>query len=337
MRLLQYALQLAGGNNNKNTVDQGKASKQVTWHDDDLLGNKAFASANHPNAKKGRGTPWVFLLFLLLLVGVGFVSIWFGDTVSVLERSSLFLLFGGTAGYILHLFNRRLHKVEKHVTGLSETYKQMLAGFARTVEVRDENTRGHCDRVAQNAIVMGRELDFDEQELETLYWCAVLHDLGKIAVPQYILLKPGPLSDEEYDEIKCHPAYGAKLLHSASPEFVEIAKVIRYHHERWDGAGYPEGLKGEDIPLMSRIISVIDVFEALTSDRPYRDPMQALEALELIKNNAGTQFDPRLVNVFEQLYFDDRMQVAPGIMDTQNVVDIKVSEVDNPTIEVSIN
>ena len=139
----------------------------------------------------------------------------------------------------------------------------------------------------------------------------MLHDLGKIAIPEYVLLKDGPLTDAEYTEVKRHPDFGAELLASVSREFSQIAEVVRAHHERWDGLGYPYHLKGETIPLMSRIISVVDVFEALTSRRPYRQPMYPAEALSHLHANAGKQFDPNLVTIFDICFSRGDIRCAP--------------------------
>lgn len=179
---------------------------------------------------------------------------------------------------------------------------RILGSLANTVEVRDHHTQGHCRRVAKNAVQMGRALGLEASRLETLYWGAVLHDLGKIAVPEFILQKHGRLSEEEFAEIRRHPGYGADLLASVSPEFKPIAAVVRAHHERWDGLGYPLGCRGEEIPLLARIIAIVDVFEALTSERPYRNPMPADQALRYVRKGAGTQFDPALVPLFEALF-----------------------------------
>ena len=186
-------------------------------------------------------------------------------------------------------------------TGL-EGYERILASLANTVEVRDHHTQGHCERVARNALVMGDSLGLSAREQSVLYWASRLHDLGKIAVPEYILLKSGRLSEEEFAEIRRHPSYGADLLASVSQAFRPIADVVRAHHERWDGLGYPLGYKGEEIPRLARIIAIVDVFEALTSERPYRSPMPETQALRYISNGAGTQFDPILVAKFEELH-----------------------------------
>lgn len=216
--------------------------------------------------------------------------------------SSLYLVFGLVVGTLFQVVHHRLERLEKRTNRLSAMYTQTLSSLAHTVEVRDRHTQGHSERVARNALVLGRELGFSARHLELLYWSAMLHDLGKIAVPDYVLLKDGPLSAEEYDEIKRHPEYAAELLASLSGDYTPIATVVRSHHERWDGLGYPQGLVGAEIPLMSRIISIVDVFEALTSQRPYRDPMAPERALEFVLEAAGRQFDPNLVDVFELCY-----------------------------------
>lgn len=193
--------------------------------------------------------------------------------------------------------------------------ERVLASLARTVEVRDQHTQGHCRRVARNAVALGQKLGLDKSELEILYWSGLLHDLGKIAVPEYILMKNGRLSEEEFTEIRRHPAYGADLLASVSNAFRPIAEVVRSHHERWDGLGYPLGLHGEDIPLLARVIAVVDVFEALTSDRPYRSPMPVEQAMRYISHGADTQFDPAIVASFEALVLEGGVDSADGITD----------------------
>lgn len=238
-----------------------------------------------------------------------------------LYRTSLFVLFAAVAGYISRWWGKRVNHVESEMEQLSEVYTRVLSSLALTVEIRDEHTRGHCERVAQNTMAMGQALGFNNRQLETLYWGAILHDLGKIAVPESILLKPGTLTESEYSEIKRHSEYGADLLDSVAPEFKEIATVVRYHHERWDGLGYPARLEGEEIPLMSRMISVVDVFEALTSSRPYRDPMRSEHALIYLKDGAGTQFDSQIVALFEELYFNGQLDLD---VDKQDSFDAEV-------------
>ena len=217
-------------------------------------------------------------------------------------RSSSYIVFGLIAGGIFHIYYDRFEEIDKRAQYLSGLYTKMLSSLANTVEIRDRHTQGHCERVAKNALVVGKSLGLPKHQLDTLYWSALLHDLGKIAIPEYILQKDSGLTVLEYAEVKRHADYGANLLASVSPEFNEIADIVRSHHERYDGNGYPNGLKAGEIPLCGRIISIIDVFEALTSRRPYRQPMRPADALDYIKANAGKQFDPQLVGVFETCY-----------------------------------
>ena len=250
------------------------------------------------------------LLFVPFIPGVAptnaYLTAW-------LFQSALFLLFGGAAGYIVGMLRRQIVDAESAVDHLSEVCVSLLSNLALIVEGRDKASRGHCNRVAHNARAMGEALGFSGRQLETLHWGALLHDLGKIAVSETVLLKPGALTEEEFGEIKHHSAYGAELLEAVSAEFTDIAQVVRSHHERWDGLGYPLGLGHEAIPLMSRIVTVADVFEALTSERPYRQPMQPAQALSYLKAEAGSHFDPELVALFEELFSQGRVELAAGV------------------------
>lgn len=218
------------------------------------------------------------------------------------SRASLSAVLGVVVGVVLQATHHHKRRVEIQADHLSADYIKMLSSLASIVEARDRHTQGHCERVATNALVMGRALGFNSDCLDDLYWSALLHDLGKIAIPETILLKKGPLTPAEFTIVKRHPDYGADLLVSVSTRYTKIATVVRAHHERYDGAGYPQGLRGTAIPLMSRIISIVDVYEALTSRRPYRKPMSCDEALDYLSKSAAGQFDPALIPVFEQCY-----------------------------------
>ncbi|MFA6692517.1 MAG: HD domain-containing phosphohydrolase, partial [Acholeplasmataceae bacterium] len=135
---------------------------------------------------------------------------------------------------------------------------------------------------------------------------SVLHDIGKIAIDDQILNKPGKLNNEEWENIKRHPEIGYRIL-SSSPEYIQIAEDILYHHERYDGKGYPRGLKGEEIPIRARIITIADSFDAMISDRPYRKALSKQEALNEIKKCAGTQFDPKIAELFIELFQEERI------------------------------
>ncbi len=256
-------------------------------------------------------------LFLLLLPDHAFATP-FGVTAWAWSyQSAFFLLFAGTAGYVVRVFRRQVVDAEGVVDHLSEVCVSLLSNLALIVEGRDRGARGHCNRVAHNAGAMGGALGLSGKQLETLHWGALLHDLGKIAVSEKILLKPGALTEEEFSEIKRHSTYGAELLEAVSAEFMDIARVVHCHHERWDGLGYPLGLGQEAIPLMSRIITVADVFEALTSERPYRKPMRPAQALAYLRAEAGSHFDPELVGLFEDLFYQNQLQLAESALDDE--------------------
>lgn len=174
---------------------------------------------------------------------------------------------------------------------------EAVYSLAKSIELRDRRTREHCDRMVEYAEKMARRLDMNETEIDTVRRAAMLHDIGKLGISDAILLKPGKLTPEEYETVKKHPVIGADIL-SVAGFLKEIVPLILSHHERYDGKGYPRGLKGEEIPLGGRILAVVDVFEALTSDRPYHKAISKEEALAIIREGSGTQFDEKIVNVF---------------------------------------
>jgi HD-GYP domain-containing protein (c-di-GMP phosphodiesterase class II) len=215
------------------------------------------------------------------------------------QTSSLFLLFGLMVGSGVSVLRQRTVKEPAKVQAASPRLDtSLLNSLVSALKLRDHATQSHSEWVAQNAFVVGRELGLAIPDLETLYWAALLHDLGKTSLPKATLLKASSLSEAEYAEVKRHPDYGAALLLSLSPTFTTIAEIIKHHHERWDGSGYPQGLARHSIPRLSRIVAVVDVFEALTSVRPYRSPLPANEALQYLEQGAGRDFDPEVARTF---------------------------------------
>lgn len=184
---------------------------------------------------------------------------------------------------------------------------EVLRGLVALSESRDAHTGGHCQRVVDYSLAMGRAHGLGASELDDLYWAALLHDIGKVTVPESILLKAGRLTEEELAEIRRHPAYGSDLIASLSPRLEGVARIVCSHHERWDGRGYPAGIAGEAIPLAARILAIADVFEALTTERPYRKPLTPAQAAIYIRRGAGTQFDPELVGCFERVFAERRL------------------------------
>ncbi len=216
-------------------------------------------------------------------------------TVEWLPRLVFVLSLGGIVGVMSGLLAERARRLERAMVGVQRMYGRTLRGFMTLLELKDSETTDHCERVARNAVVVGERLGLVGRRLDSLYWAGYLHDLGKLGTPARILLKPGSLTNEEYAEVKLHTEAGARVLEQASPAFHDIALGVRHHHERWDGRGYPVGLSGNDIPLFGRILAVVDVFEALTSVRPYRPAFSVEEAANMLREESGTQFDPAMV------------------------------------------
>ncbi|MCC2670990.1 MAG: Two-component response regulator, partial [Armatimonadetes bacterium] len=185
----------------------------------------------------------------------------------------------------------------KRLNDQVETTENVIFDLARMLDRKVSDARSDADRLAENACLLGEAMGLEQEDLETLRKGAILHDIGKIAVREELLLKPGSLSEEEYDEIKRHPEAGERIcgpLRCAD----QVLPVIRHHQERWDGRGYPDGLKGEQIPLLARVLSIADAYDAMLSSRPYRPALTPEQARANLRGGAGTQWDPYLVDLF---------------------------------------
>ena len=180
---------------------------------------------------------------------------------------------------------------------LERAYLESIQTLRYTVEAKDTYTRGHSDRVSEFAVLIGQKMGLSEADLKTLKIGGLFHDIGKIGIPDSILLKETRLSDDEYSEIKHHPSIGAHILSNATI-FADIIPIVKYHHERYDGRGYPENLVGENIPLLARITTVADAFDAMSSRRTYRNNLDIETIKEEFRKNRGTQFDPKIDDVF---------------------------------------
>lgn len=196
------------------------------------------------------------------------------------------------------LYHRRLEeRVAEQSLQIQSMLVEALRTLAAAIEMRDDYTGGHVERVARYAVSTGRELGLSGEELRHLWVGALLHDVGKIAVPDAILRKPGPLTDEEYAVIRRHPETGAAIMRRSSFLAPGIPAAL-HHQERWDGGGYPAGLRGEEISLQGRIIAVVDTYDAICTHRPYREARSPEEAYAELRSCAGTQFDARVVEAF---------------------------------------
>lgn len=187
--------------------------------------------------------------------------------------------------------------VQKYVIMQGRFQRDIVFSIIKILEIYDAYTKGHSEHVAQLSSKMGEALGLPPDDVRNLYWAGLVHDVGKILVPTVILNKPGKLTLQEYEMVKMHPIWGYQVL-STSEELKEIASIVKYHHEHWNGKGYPEHLAAEEIPLLSRIIALVDTYDSMTSNRAYRSGISSQEAKAKIMQLSGTQLDPKLVDTF---------------------------------------
>jgi HD-GYP domain-containing protein (c-di-GMP phosphodiesterase class II) len=219
------------------------------------------------------------------------------------ERPAVYeqlIVFARELGELYHLERERSAELERVLANLQETYLATMTSLAQVVEAKDLTTRGHLERAQSFGVALARRIDPALADGPELGYAFFLHDIGKVGIPESVLCKTGPLSPSEWDVMRSHPTIGAQIV--APIRFLgDATLVIRHHHERFDGTGYPKGLRGEDIPLAARIFAIADSFDAMTSDRPYRKALHVERALGEIRDGAGTQFDPEVVEVFVDL------------------------------------
>jgi putative nucleotidyltransferase with HDIG domain len=210
-----------------------------------------------------------------------------------LEVISLFAAQAAAAVANARLFDT----LERAYSELETAYNATLEGWVQALDLRDKETEGHTVRVSRLAVELARAAGMDDDDLDDVRRGALLHDIGKIGIPDSVLLKPGPLDAEERRIIERHPDLANAML-ARIPRLQPAAAIPYCHHERWDGSGYPRGLKGEEIPLAARVFAVVDVWDALRSDRPYRGAWPEEKVRAYLGDNAGTLFDPAVVRVF---------------------------------------
>ena len=221
------------------------------------------------------------------------------------------ILIGFVVGTLIGLMAAALqHKNRQE----HQFFLSIIETLANSLDERDRYTHGHSRRVTNLCQALGHEIGLKAKDLELIRLGSILHDIGKIGVADSILLKPQTLTPEEFSSIKNHPAQGEHILLPMLHEnrISRITHMVRHHHERYDGAGYPDGLKGEGIPFMARMISIADSFDAMTSDRPYRKGMTREKALKEIEKGSGTQFDPRLVQQFLAMMYRCEASECPN-------------------------
>ena len=205
-------------------------------------------------------------------------------------REKMFCQIAATAA-TKALVNARLY------SSVQDNFRNTVVSMAKSLEKRDEYTMGHSEKVSEYSLMIAQEFDFSESDINVIKYASLLHDIGKIGIRDSVLKKQGPLTREEFEEIIHHPQYGVEIL-SPIAGMVPMLPLVLHHHEFFDGKGYPDGLKGEAIPVGARIVGIADAFEAMSSNRPYRKAFPKKIAVQRLKENSGTQFDPDILRIF---------------------------------------
>lgn len=222
----------------------------------------------------------------------------FGWQYAVLVFPGIYLLDRSYRVYLC-----RLQEEKQHVSEVADLHLRTIKALALAIDAKDATTHKHLCRVQVYSMQIAQELGISHAEIEALKPASLLHDIGKLAVPEYIISKPGRLTAAEFEKVKIHPSVGAKILECVNFPY-PVVPIVRAHHEKWDGSGYPMGLAGEQIPIGARILAVVDCFDALTSDRPYRAAMEAGKAMEFIVGEAGRSYDPRVVETLARHFVE---------------------------------
>ncbi|HTW67074.1 MAG TPA: diguanylate cyclase [Bryobacteraceae bacterium] len=244
---------------------------------------------------------WSFPYYLLGAVIAGVASSvnqHFGWQTALLGVPVVYLIY---RSYSLHL--GRMDDEKKHAEEMASLHLRTIEALALAIEAKDHNTHEHLQRVQVYAVELGKDLRLSDTQLNALRAAAVLHDIGKLAVPEHIISKPGKLSREEFEKMKIHPIVGAEILERVRFPY-PVTPIVRSHHERWDGTGYPDGLKADQIPIGARILAVVDCLDALASDRQYRRALPLDEAMEKVAAESGISFDPQVVEILRRRYVE---------------------------------
>jgi len=244
---------------------------------------------------------WLFPYYMVGAAIAGLVSFLnrhVGWQASLLVLPPIYLLY---RSYRLYL--GKLEAEKQHAEKVSGLHLRTIEALALAIEAKDHTTGEHLQRVRIYAMELARELGLTEDETEALRAASVLHDIGKLAVPEHIISKPGKLTLEEFEKMKIHPIVGAEILEQVDFPY-PVVPIVRAHHEKWDGSGYPNGLRGEDIPIGARILSAVDCLDALASDRQYRRALPLNEAMAKVASESGISFDPRVVEILERRYVE---------------------------------
>jgi diguanylate cyclase (GGDEF)-like protein/putative nucleotidyltransferase with HDIG domain len=251
---------------------------------------------------------WSFPYYLVGAAAVGLVGIVnrrAGWQTSLLVLPVIYWVYRSYRLYLgrLEAEKERVEVEKRHVEQIASLNMRTIEALALAIEAKDHTTHTHLQRVRTYAVEIANEIGLSSDEIEALRAAALLHDIGKLAVPEHIINKPGKLTPEEFEKMKVHPQVGAEILDRVAFPY-PVAPIVRSHHERWDGSGYPAGLSGEQIPIGARILAVVDCLDALASDRQYRPAIPLDRAMDTVKGRAGTWFDPKVVEILERRYVD---------------------------------
>ncbi len=238
------------------------------------------------------------------------------------------MLLTGPVVYLIYrsyrLYLNRLEAETKHAEEVASLHLRTIEALALAIEAKDHTTHDHLQRVQIYAQELAAALDLTDAELQALQAAALLHDIGKLAVPEHIISKPGKLTPEEFEKMKIHPIVGAEILERVRFPY-PVAPIVRAHHEKWDGTGYPNGLRGEEIPIGARILAAVDCLDALASDRQYRRAMPLEDAMKVVRSEAGHAFDPRVVDALESGYVEwERKAKVPAPKSASLSKDVKI-------------
>ena len=258
-------------------------------------------SGTVPFARWRSGLRWYlpfYLVSAMVAATASFIGFQFGWMTSLLMIP---LVYIGYRAYKAQL--EMVRDRERYILETEALHLRTIEGLAMAVEAKDQNTHRHLMRVRVYVSELGKAMGLAKPQMQALATASFLHDIGKLAVPEHIINKPGKLSHEEFEKMKIHPVVGANILERVHFPY-PVVPIVRSHHEAWDGSGYPDGLKGEAIPIGARILTAVDCFDALASERPYRRAMPLDEAMAFIKAKAGTQFDPVVVQMLEERYLE---------------------------------
>ena len=239
-----------------------------------------------------------YLLGALIAGGVSVINRLIGWQVAILVLPVVYWIYRSYRTYL-----DRLEGEKKHTEAIADLHLRTIEALSLAIEAKDHNTHDHLKRVQTYALRIGEDLGLDPRQLNAIRAASMLHDIGKLAVPEQILSKPGRLTPEEFEKMKIHPVVGAEILDRVQFPY-PVVPIVRSHHEKWDGSGYPDGLAGESIPIGARILSAVDCFDALTSERPYRRAVSAEEAMAHLQSESGKSFDPRVVEIIERRHHE---------------------------------